>query len=134
MNGAEQFANTIDKLEREITALKTNTVKSSSKIATTEKTVNLSFTLSPGGTGNFYFRSTKIAVLELDVADMISQAYVDGMTPQNSEKLFISVRRNLSNKYTVSAGRVETGGSVNCTIRIVGTSDFNFNVRYEDNI
>lgn len=145
MNGAEQFDAKIEYLEKELTALKTGTVKSSALIATTEKTATISFTMkglepvpyvqTGGGRQN--------AIITLSgEGNFTSAVYIDGVGTNYGDRV-VDIARLNNNRYraTLYSSRqsdidsLNNGGSptASYTIRAVATSDFSISVGYENN-
>lgn len=138
----------LKKLESELRLLKTAHIKTATTISTTSRTIGVEFSLTLDLlSGSVY--GTKNAILEattVDGSDMVCSCYVDNLTPGLMDNRRISVdtlapkpgKRGF--RIAVIAGNAQdwqtlAGGgevSINYTIRVVGTSEFNLSVKYND--
>lgn len=138
----------LKKLESELRYIKTSHIKTATTIATTYRTVRVNFSLTMADFGGVTY-STKNAIIEAtttDGSDMVCACYIDGLTPAvlDNRRLMmdnlVADQGKRSFRLAVMAGNSQdydtlyNGGYVDLsyTVRVVGTSEFNLNVRYVD--
>lgn len=138
--------------ERELRNLKTSHVKTSTTIATLEKSTSIQLSLRLYGSASSYWEinSSKKAVITMtstDGTDMISALYVNGITADNFNDRYIFVRRRATTagkvafeiyvySYNTNDRDILAGGGsvvLDYNLTAVGSSNYNITVTYEDN-
>lgn len=150
MNSGDLMWEKLHYLKNELTNLKTATVKTASRIATTSASLSLHFSLAiePLSTS---MDSTKRAIITMqstDGTDMLVACYASGITPANLDQRFLFIQKAARSSVDGVAtfevavnsqnpndfNTLSQGGSVELdyNIVVVGTSKFNASVSYID--
>lgn len=142
------FYDRLKKLESEMRLLKTAHIKTATTISTLSKTTGINFNLVLDDLTGTVFSDKRaiITATTTDGTDMISACYLDGMTVALLDERNIKIERLKASDGMVKFGVVVVNGNaqdwntlwsggtvrLNYNIMVVGSSNFNLNVRYAD--